>query len=213
MDKTARMPKIVRICLVLSIIPIITCSTVFSADKEPKPSFLSRFIPEINGIKVETAKNADSLMKANVTIGEQMKSLADVKASVGNIEAKLNVQGSAIAGFKNTVSNLSSGRDTVQTTTQTNSDAVVTTMLNTYKAIIVLLITQMVILVKFTSVMYNKVIERMQKEMTRILESKDKKENKIDEFQEMMISKLSFGEKVVETILEEAEKDVKEGVK
>ena len=144
---------------------------------------------ELNAVKLSVADQADALVKANVSIGENAKSLADIKMQVGNIQAQLGLQATAIAGVNNKVTNSTAGRDMTTTTTQNNSDAVVTTMLNTYKAIIILLITQMVLLVKFTASMYQKIIDKMQAEQTRILISKDDKDSKLDAFQNSLIAK------------------------
>lgn len=59
--------------------------------------------PEINAVKVEVAKNAEQLVKADVQIGQNAKSLADLQFRMGNIETNTKVQGNAVVGLKNDI--------------------------------------------------------------------------------------------------------------
>ena len=152
--------------------------------------------PELNAVKVEMGKNAESIADVKVDVGQNMKALAALDLRVGNIDAKLNAQGAAVAGFKNDVSNLSSGRDTVQTTT--NSDSVVIQMLNTYKYIIGLLIAQlvglviqMIVLVKYIASLFQAQIIEKDKMIERERTSRDDKDQKADEWKERYIESVT----------------------
>jgi hypothetical protein len=54
----------------------------------------------------------------------------------------------------------------------------------------------MIALVKFTSVLYSKIIHEMQAEISRITASKDKKEDKLNDWQQKMIEQV-FGKSEV----------------
>ncbi len=155
---------------------------------------------ELNAVKVDVAKQADAVLKANIDIGKNMSSLADINLRVGNIETKLNLQGNAIAGFNNKVSNISAGRDNNQSTV--NSDEVVTKMLLTYKYIIGLLIIQlvglasglviqMIVLIKYIASLFQAQIIEKDKMVDRERASRDDKDRKADEWKERYIESIS----------------------
>ena len=172
---------------------------------------------ELNAVKVGIAEQADALAKVNVEVGANAKSLADIKAQVGDIEAKLNAQVSAVAGFNNKVSNLASGRDTIQTTT--NDSDLLKFIFDKWEAVIAGLFAFILslmggvwMIVKYISGMYDQQLREKDARIERESTSRAAKEEKLDRWQESMITKLTLGydtegKREVERLLAEADKD------
>jgi hypothetical protein len=105
------MPKLLQIPLFSGFLLVLAlqmpCHALFGLEK---------IKPELSLLKVQT----EALAKVDATLfdkaGQNADALIKMNGRIGDIEAKLNIQGAAVAGFKNQVSNLSSGRDTIQNT-------------------------------------------------------------------------------------------------
>lgn len=173
---------------------ILLCDTcVYSA-------FWDAWKPEINAIKVETAKNAEQLVKANVAIGENAKSLADVKAQVGDISARIDSKvDTKIAAYDKSVkTDATAGRDVHQNSGNTNDSALMKEMVLAYKAIICLLVVQMcglviqmIVLVKYIAKLFQAQIIEKDKMVDRERQSRDDKDQKADEWKERFIESVS----------------------
>ena len=148
------------------------------------------------GISADLFNRTTNDLKANdVTLGSKIDKIGiDLSVRLGDIEAKVNAQTSAIVGVNNKVSNISSGRDTNQTKTTTNDTGLMKEMINTYRAIIVLLIGQLCMLLK----MYI---------------NNDAKRDAWTEKYIEQISNYTKGKQVIDQVLKESENIVKEGVK
>lgn len=151
---------------------------------------------EVNAVKVSVADQAQQLVKADVKIADNAKSLVDLTARVGKIEA--NAQ--AAVGVNNKQEHTQAGRDISQS--QVNSDEVVMQMLTTYKYIIGLLIVQlvglatglvvqMIILVKYIASLFQAQITEKDKMVDRERASRDDKDRKADEWKERYIESIS----------------------
>ena len=172
---------------------------------------------ELNAVKVGIAEQADALAKVNVEVGANAKSLADIKAQVGDIEAKLNAQVSAVAGFKNDVKNVSAGRDVVN-----DSDMIVkifNKVLDNWYLVAGAFFTFMGGLLggvwgmlKYQANLFAAQLSEKDKMIERERTSRAAKEEKLDRWQESMITKLTLGydtegKREVERLLAEADKD------
>ena len=81
---------------------LIALALLLSATTCPA-AFWDNWKPEFNLLKAETAKNADAVVKAQVDIGANMTHMADLSARIGNIEARVNGQGNAVAALKSDI--------------------------------------------------------------------------------------------------------------
>ena len=196
------MRKALRTAVSLAFLALSTVSTSY-AFKFPWDALK----PELNAVKIECAKNAQDFLKADVKIGENMRSLADVKAQVGNIQTQLGVQASAIAGVGNKVSSLSAGRDNVQTTTTTNDTGLMKYIVYILGGICVWLIRsnmgkdkQISDLIERNTAKELKIFEMNDNHTTVLLSMIDK---------ELASDSLTQGQKEADKILAQTEKEVK----
>ncbi len=198
-----------KLILLMALVLILLASNswaIFGIEKIPA------LIGEMSAVKVDVAKNADSIMKVNATMN----------ARIDKVETNVNARISAVDKSQNLAQ--TAGRD-IRTSTK-NSDAVVIQMLNTYKYIIGLLIAQlvglviqMIILVKYIASLFQAQIIEKEKMIDRERASRDDKDRKADEWKERFIELVSGfkvngytkGQAEADRILKESEKDIKGG--
>jgi len=130
------------------------------------------------------------------------------------LSAMAQAQASAIAGVNNKVSNLSSGRDTIQTTT--NDTDLLKFIFDKWYLVIAGLFSFILALLggvwgimKYQSKMFYRIIAEKDKRIERESESRARKEQRLDEWQSRMIERLvTKGEKETDELLKEAEREV-----
>lgn len=134
-------------------------------------------LPEINGIKVETAKNADALAKFQ----------ADIKAEIGDIRAEVKAnaaaQAQAVAGVNNKVDSTSTQigemRDNISNVSNVNDTGLMTEI---FKGLFALMSAICVGL--FTA------LKAKEKHIQALIISNEKKQTKQDEWERATIDSM-----------------------